>query len=484
MNIYAAIPIAMGGYGLNSGTSMSSPHSVGSAALVRKVHPTWTVSETKSALMMSAFNGGTKEDGTTPWDADDVGNGRLDLTKAALAGLVMDETTQHYIDANPNTGGDPKTLNVPSVRNMDCTPNCTWTRTVRNTLTSATNWTATGTAITPGFTIDVQPPNFSFTGGLGETQELTISATPNTNLTSAVAFGEVVLSPSGANGPLGVIAVPDARITVAIMGESGGPTPTPTPSCTPITTNEGFDDINNLVPNGWFMQNNSQPIGATGWFQGNPDVFTSQSGAPNSYIGANFNNGAGLATISNWLLTPPLVLQDGATLTFYTRTTDVGPQLFPDRLQVRMSTNGASTDVGNTATSVGDFTNLLLDINPTYGDNYPHVWTQFTVNLSGIPGGSTLGRLAFRYFVENGGPSGVNSDYIGIDTMSYANVCPGPTPTPTPTATPTATPPPTPTPTPIGTPTPTPPPTPTPTPSGTPTPTPSPNRAASADSRA
>ena len=138
--VYAAFPINLGAYGTISGTSMSTPHATGSAALVRKVHPDWTVSETKSALMMTAFNGGTKEDGVTPWDADDVGNGRLDLTKAALAGLVMDETTQHYVDANPNTGGDPKTLNIPTVRNMDCTPNCTWTRTVRNTRTEATSW--------------------------------------------------------------------------------------------------------------------------------------------------------------------------------------------------------------------------------------------------------------------------------------------------------------------------------------------------------
>ena len=150
VNIYAAIPINLGGYGNISGTSMSSPHTAGSAALVRAVHGDWTVSETKSAIMMTSFNGGTKEDGTTPWDADDVGTGRLDLTKAALAGLVMDETFANYLAADPNNGGDPKTLNVPSVRNMECTPNCTWTRTVRNTLTSATSWTATGTAITPG----------------------------------------------------------------------------------------------------------------------------------------------------------------------------------------------------------------------------------------------------------------------------------------------------------------------------------------------
>ena len=144
VSIYAAFPIDLGAYGTISGTSMSTPHTSGSAALVRAVHSDWTVPEVKSAIMMTSFNGGTKEDGTTPWDADDVGTGRLDLTKAALAGLVMDETTQHFLDANPNTGGDPKTLNIPSVRNMECTPSCTFTRTVRNTLTSATNWTARG----------------------------------------------------------------------------------------------------------------------------------------------------------------------------------------------------------------------------------------------------------------------------------------------------------------------------------------------------
>jgi subtilisin family serine protease len=239
--VYAAFPINLGAYGTISGTSMATPHNSGSAALVRAVHSDWTVQEVKSALMMTSFNGGTKEDGTTPWDADDVGTGRIDDSKAALAGLVMDETTQHFLDANPNTGGDPKTLNIPSLRNMECTPSCTWTRTVRNTVTSATSWTATGTAITPGFTVEVSPSSFSFTGGLGETQELTITATPNTNLTSAVAFGEVVLH-QGTNGnrPSG-IAIPDARITVAIEGSNGGggtPTPTPTPggSCPPVIT--------------------------------------------------------------------------------------------------------------------------------------------------------------------------------------------------------------------------------------------------------
>ena len=195
--------------------------------------------------------------------------------------------------------------------------------------------------------------------------------------------------------------------------------------------------------------------------------FPAQAGAGDSYIGSNFNNGTGTSTLSNWLLTPPLLLQ-GGPITFYTRTVDV-PQ-FADRLQVRVSFNGASTNVGTTETSVGDFTTLLLDINPNYvPSGYPNVWTQFTANLA-LPA-PTTGRIAFRYFVENGGPTGTNSDYIGIDSLSIpAAGCSGvttPTPTP-PSQTPTPTPP-------SQTPTPTVAPTVSPTPAQTITPTPTPS---------
>ena len=187
----------------------------------------------------------------------------------------------------------------------------------------------------------------------------------------------------------------------------------------------------------WFMQNNSQPgPGTTGWFQGSTSAFPSHSGAGDSYLAANYQNGTGTSTLSNWLLTPQLFLQNGAQLTFWTRTVSV--PVHPDRLQVRMSTNGASTNVGTLASDVGDFAVLLLDINPTYTTvGYPNVWTQFSVTLSGIAS-PTSGRLAFRYFVENGGPTGPNSDYIGIDSVIY--VCSAPTPTPTPSPSPTPTP--------------------------------------------
>jgi hypothetical protein len=181
---------------------------------------------------------------------------------------------------------------------------------------------------------------------------------------------------------------------------------------------EGFDDITTLPAAGWALINNSAPVGTTSWFQASATApFPAHSGTATSYIGANFNNTAGTGTISNWLLTPETALANGHTMSFWTRVPAASS--WPDRLEVRLSTNGASQDIGTTATSVGDFTTILLSVNPdlTVG-GYPDVWTQYTVTISGLAA-PTTGRIAFRYFVTGGGPSGNNSNYIGIDSFEY-----------------------------------------------------------------
>nr|HQV06453.1 T9SS type A sorting domain-containing protein [Chitinophagaceae bacterium] len=92
---------------------------------------------------------------------------------------------------------------------------------------------------------------------------------------------------------------------------------------------------------------------------------------------------------------------------------------FADRVEVRLSENGASTSVGATESSVGDYTNLLFTINPTLDPSgYPDVWTQYTATVSGLAA-PVMGRLAFRYYVTDAGPLGSNSDYIGIDDVKY-----------------------------------------------------------------
>jgi hypothetical protein len=202
-------------------------------------------------------------------------------------------------------------------------------------------------------------------------------------------------------------------------GARGGTLGGPPPGAEPEALTQGFDDITTLPGAGWFFQNNSAPLGLTDWFQGNDTVFPAHAGAPTAYIGANFNNTAGAGTISNWMLTPEMPLFNGDTISFWTRSPT--GSTFPDRLELRLSTSGASTNVGTLATDVGAFTTLLLSVNPTLVQGgYPGVWTQFSATLAGIPAGAT-GRYAFRYFVTNGGPSGSNSDYIGIDSLQITD---------------------------------------------------------------
>lgn len=178
------------------------------------------------------------------------------------------------------------------------------------------------------------------------------------------------------------------------------------------------------VPAGWVVTNNSSPLGSTSWFQGNPLAFPAQSGPANSYVGANFNNTGNLGTISDWLITPVINnLQNGDTFSFFTRTTTPTPgfPVFPDRLELRLSLDGSSTNVGTTATSVGTFTTLLVSVNPNLTTTgYPADWTQYSVTLSGLAAPQN-GRLAFRYFVTSAGLFGANSDYIGVDTVAYTS---------------------------------------------------------------
>jgi len=179
---------------------------------------------------------------------------------------------------------------------------------------------------------------------------------------------------------------------------------------------EGFNNITTWAGSGWVQTNNSSPLGLTNWFQGNTGIFTSHSGTADSYIAANFDNAAFGGDISNWLLTPTLSLNNGDSISFWTRTETGAP--FPDSLELRLSTNGANSNVGATATSVGDFTTILLTINPGLMGSYPDSWTHFTVMVSGL-GGPTSGRYGFRYVVPD---TSANGDYIGIDDVNVTQV--------------------------------------------------------------
>ena len=186
---------------------------------------------------------------------------------------------------------------------------------------------------------------------------------------------------------------------------------------------EGFENVGLLPGFGWTFQNASQAPVGSGWFQGDPLRFVAQSGPANSYIAADFGATAGASapeTISAWLVSPVVVIGTGSTIRFFTRTES--PVQYADRLQVRLSTDGGASVIPTTPTDVGSFTNLLLDINPTYATvgGYPTVWTQFEITIPQMPDPLPC-RVAFRYVVEQGGPQGSRSNYIGLDTVQIGS---------------------------------------------------------------
>ncbi|WP_333808863.1 T9SS-dependent choice-of-anchor J family protein [Flavobacterium sp.] len=147
-----------------------------------------------------------------------------------------------------------------------------------------------------------------------------------------------------------------------------------------------------------------------------------QDGTPNTFALVNFssttNTSTNGATISNWLITPEITVQNGDIVSFYTRKGTSGTTDYPDRLELRMSPNN-SPALPNNANSVGGFTTLGVSVNPNLlgGFVYPKVWTQYSYVVDGLSGPTAV-KFAFRYFVTNGGSNATNSDIIGIDTFS------------------------------------------------------------------
>lgn len=84
-------------YAYISGTSMSSPHIAGMAALLKGEHPSWSPAAIKSALMTTARQNVVKEDGSTPADPFDFGAGHADPVPARAPGLIYQANTGDYL---------------------------------------------------------------------------------------------------------------------------------------------------------------------------------------------------------------------------------------------------------------------------------------------------------------------------------------------------------------------------------------------------
>lgn len=196
----------------------------------------------------------------------------------------------------------------------------------------------------------------------------------------------------------------------------------------------GFDAA---FPTTWTLTNQSQAASATTlWSKatyttastatnsifgsGINAVPNGQAGGANSFALVNYTSGTGSVTLSNWLITPAILVKDGDIVSFYTRKGTDGTTDYPDRLELRMSTAATTVIPSTGPTDVGSFTTVGVTVNPSLLANftYPKVWTQYSFTVSGVGSTAINARFAFRYFVTSGGTTGANSDIIGIDTFS------------------------------------------------------------------
>jgi len=200
---------------------------------------------------------------------------------------------------------------------------------------------------------------------------------------------------------------------------------------------EGFNA--GTLPTGWVTVNRSTtPNNTTGGLWRTISGITDGASPPatlvsslegSSFAAVAFNSTTSSlsvrATISNWMLSPVIAgLSNGDVFRFFTTTTPGSS--YADRLEVRLSTAGSGTDVGTTPSSVGSFTTLLNSINPSLAvGGYPEGWTQVSAVVSGLSA-PTTGRVAFRYFVTDGGQNGNNSNIIGVDQFNYVAAIPEP----------------------------------------------------------
>jgi len=218
VSIYAAHADQHFGHDVNSpapsdfaflqGTSMSAPHVAGSGAVLKSSHPTWTADNIRSALMLTATQDVRKEDGITAADAFDMGTGSIRVNLADKTGLVMNETAANYTAANPEDGGVPKTLNIPSVTDANCVGICSWTRTVTATMDGS--WTTEGVTVSDGLDITVTPESFDLAAG--ESQVIEISVDSIQAESDVWSFGHVVMTSADH---------PTARLPVNVMASNG-----------------------------------------------------------------------------------------------------------------------------------------------------------------------------------------------------------------------------------------------------------------------
>jgi len=238
--VAAVAPPGNSGLSFNvySGTSMSSPHVAGLAALLKNLHPDWTPMMIKSALMTTGtdvIDGGVPAPNTNPVLIFRQGAGHVKPNAAADPGLVYDSGFNDWLaflcgatgaivpaTCNALNGAgyslDPSDLNVASISIGALAGSQTITRTVTNVGSSTSTYTASLQGLT-GITRTITPT--SLTLGPGQSGTFTIDFARTTATLNTYAGGQLYWS-DGTHTVRSPVTIRPVALAAPVQVSSGG----------------------------------------------------------------------------------------------------------------------------------------------------------------------------------------------------------------------------------------------------------------------
>ena len=215
-------------FDIYSGTSMSSPHVAGVAALLTQAHPGWSPAAMRSAMATTADT--TSRPGLSlPLN---VGSGHVRPNSMVNPGLVYDAGFNDYLaflkgqrlccaSSASIPALDASDLNQPSLAVGDLAGVQTLTRKVTNVGGAAANYTA-NVAAPAGFVVNVSPASFNIPAGGTQTFTVTVTRTDaplSTSPTTGYRFGSLTWS-DGTHSVRSPIVV--RPVAIAAPGEVTG----------------------------------------------------------------------------------------------------------------------------------------------------------------------------------------------------------------------------------------------------------------------
>ena len=270
-NINSTLPLEQGGHGVNSGTSMASPHVAGAVALLLEAQPRLRASQVRSMLQNSADPAAWSGAPTAGYldNAHRQGAGMLDIPGVVQAGASV-RPAKLSLGESTKTGTITKSV---TVRN-------TTKKTVTYTVSHAPALATYGNTFAPSFADAYADVSFSSASvklkpGKSEVIRVTVTAPEATDADQLIYGGYVVVTAGDGTEysvPYAGYAGDYQAIDPITPVMSGGEVVADLPSVGSITTCAEFIDLDCIDPLGDYEL---KPEGATyslGTVNGLPDI--------------------------------------------------------------------------------------------------------------------------------------------------------------------------------------------------------------------